>query len=99
MSTRPLFFLIITALLALIAWYFRAIISYVVIAAVISLVGQPVADLISKLHLHKYKVPSWLGALSAILLFYLLFFGFIGLIIPRVVHEAQRLSEIDFEKA
>ncbi|MEO0405642.1 MAG: AI-2E family transporter, partial [Bacteroidota bacterium] len=43
-------------------WYFRSIVSYVVVAAVISLLGGPVVGILHKRKIGKWQIPMSLAA-------------------------------------
>lgn len=47
-------------------WYFSEILTYILIAAVLSLIGKPVVQALRRLHLGKHKLPGWVSALLAL---------------------------------
>jgi predicted PurR-regulated permease PerM len=87
------------ALLAFIFWYFRIIIGYILIAAVLSLIGKPVVDLLSKIRYKRLRIPTAISALLTVILLWGLFFLFFRLLIPIVASQASSLSNIDVETA
>lgn len=76
-------------------WYFSNIVVYVVVAAVLSLIGAPFMDLLEKIKIRNFTLPSWLRSLITLLILYTLFFGFFRMFIPIVAGEANELAEID----
>ncbi len=91
---RTIFILIGIAVLLVLLWYIRTIISYVLIAAVLSLIGSPIVNLIDKIPL-KFKIPRAISALVTMGLMLLLSVSFLGVFIPLVVEEAKIISSID----
>lgn len=88
---------IILILAIYLIWYFADILVYVLIAGVLSFVGQPLVRIYDKIHFRKYKIPHSISAvlslitmLIAIVLFFLIF-------VPIITRQAEVFSEIDFE--
>lgn len=93
-------YIIATAVLAIIGfllWYFRSIISYILIAALLSLIGSPLVTQMSRLRIKKWKMPK---ALSAILVL-LLMLGVVVLVFyfmtPLVSGIVSRLDSIELQ--
>ncbi len=64
-------YIIATAVLAIIGfllWYFRSIISYILIAALLSLIGSPLVRQMSRLKIKKWRMPKALSSLLVLLL-------------------------------
>ncbi len=65
-------------------WYFREVILYILLAVVVSLLGQPLVGLLGKIHIKGKSAPKWVLAilsiviiLCAILLLFTQFFPFV----------------------
>lgn len=86
------------ALLSLILWYFKSIVAYILIAAVISLIGQPLVSILCKIKIKKIKISRSLGAGITLILFWVLIFTFFRIFIPLIASEAQELSSINVSK-
>jgi len=92
-----LVFIAVVLLLAL-AWFYRNIVVYVLVAGVFSIVGRPLVDLLSKLRIRRWKFPRALAALitlAVILGFIALFFA---IFVPLITRQVNYLSTIDSEK-
>lgn len=94
-STRYLFIGIGILLAGFLVWYFSNIVVYIVVSAVLSLIGAPIVDLLGKIRYRNFKLPSWLKALVSLALIYTLFIGFFRIFIPIVAQEANELSNLD----
>lgn len=87
---------IILAILTI--WYFIHIVAYILISAVIALIGRPIVELLGKIRLRKFKLPKWVRALTTLLLICIVFFAFFRIVIPLVIYEVNDLSTIDTQK-
>ncbi len=80
-----------------IAWYFSSIIFYILAAAVLSIIGQPIVKRLDKIKIGKYKFPHTLSAALTLIILFVLIFTFIGILIPLLISQASALTEIDLE--
>ncbi|MGB8358439.1 MAG: AI-2E family transporter [Bacteroidales bacterium] len=90
-------FLIIVgiALTVYLFWYFRSIFGYIIVAGVISLIGRPVVDLLSRIHIRKLKFPRFLSALLTLALIWGLVALFFIIFIPVITRQIETLSSFD----
>lgn len=91
----------ITSVIAIaILWYFRTIVSYVLIAWVVSLLGQPIMKFfqkylkIKKLHI---RANNSLCAILTLVTLILVLSGLIAAFVPLVVQQANNLAQIKVE--
>lgn len=100
MEMRKYFLFTFFAALAIFAvWYFSNIFLYIIIAGILSLIGQPIDRFFLKLKIGKFRLSE---TLSAALAFCTLLFAFSLLVIifvPLITEEAQILSSIDTNAA
>lgn len=67
-----------------ICWYFRNLIIYVVLAAVMAMLARPFFVLITKPSIRGRRVPSWLAAVLSIVVILGCLLGLVTLVIPVV---------------
>ena len=84
-------------LVGLVLWYFSSIVAYILVAAVLSLMGRPVVGMLGKIRIGRFRISDGLNALLTLILIWLLVFGFLRLFVPLVANEANDLSQIDSE--
>lgn len=87
----------VIAILALLCWYFRGILLYVVLAFVVSLIGKPIKKLLAKIRLAGHSAPDWLLAiLTLVLIFGGLFLLFTRMVpvISGIISDASIFSHI-----
>jgi len=85
------------AFIVFLLWFFSSIVIYIIIAAVLALVGNPIVDFLGKLRIRKLQIPVSVRALIALLCLYGLFIGFFWIFIPIVANEANELSSINVD--
>ena len=86
------------AVLGYALWYFSSIVAYILIAAVLSLIGEPVVDLLDKVKIRKFKIPKAISALITVILLWALLFTFFRVFVPVVANQTNELSRIDTEE-
>ena len=79
-------------------WYFLHIVSYILISAVLGLVGAPLVDLMGKIKIRKVSIPISIRAGITLLLFWVVFILFFRIFIPLIANELNDLSQIDTEQ-
>jgi predicted PurR-regulated permease PerM len=77
-------------------YYFREIVTYVLIAWVISMLGQPLMKALRKVHISKrHFLPPSVSAGLVLLFFLFLLTGLVSIFVPLVVEQANNLSGLD----
>jgi len=83
-------------LLALwLAWYFSDILLYILIAAVLSVMGHPLVRFFNRVHIGKISMPHSLSALLALVIELMILALLIGIFVPVVARQASMISAID----
>lgn len=80
-----------------ILWYFSDIVAYILIAWIVSMLGQPLMRFLhTRIRIGKRHLPTALSALIVLSLFLLIIISLISIFVPLVVSQANNLSEIDY---
>lgn len=82
----------VAAAIVAICWYFRSVIIYIILAAVVSLLGRPIMRLLRKVTIKGRHAPDWLLAIFTLLLILCVFLGIITQVIPVVTGIIQSVS-------
>ncbi|WP_053181175.1 AI-2E family transporter, partial [Sunxiuqinia dokdonensis] len=93
--TRNILLIVGFLVVIFLVWYFSAIVTYVLIAAVLSLVGRPVVRFFQKFELGRFSVSNSVGAFLTLLIFWIFFIGSFRFLIPLLINEFEQLSTID----
>jgi predicted PurR-regulated permease PerM len=76
-------------------WYFSHIVAYILVAAVLSLVGKPIVDLVCKINIRGWAPPKIIGAAVALVSLWLFFILFFRVMIPLVISQVNELSTVN----
>ena len=68
---------------------------WILIAAVISFIGQPIVRFLDKLHIRKWHIPHALSTGLALVSIVLMFFGLLAVFVPLIVNQAEAIAKID----
>lgn len=83
-----------TLILLYFLYKIQAVIGYIALAAIISLVGRPVVLFLER----KLKFSNTLAVIATMVVLLGFFVGLIGLFIPLMIEQGQNLSLLDIEK-
>ncbi len=74
-------------------WYFRSVLVYLILAAVVSLIGKPVMRLLGKITIKGRTMPKWLGAILSIIIIFTVLFGIVFQVGPIIYSIAMTITE------
>jgi len=80
------------------AWYFFNIVVYIITAGVISLIGQPLVDMLSKFKIGRVTMPKSVSALITIIVLIGILTGLVFLFVPAISKQAQMISKINIDE-
>lgn len=91
--------IIIIPLTIFLCWYFKSIIVYILLSAVLSFIGRPLMNVLGKIRIKGCGISEGIKAGVSLLTIWLVFFSFFRILIPLVVNEAKEFSKIDVSYA
>lgn len=83
------------ALFGFVAWYFSNIVWYILVSAVLALIGRPSVDLFCRMHVGKWYCPKWLAAFFTLILIWAVVIVGFETFVPVIFHKANELSSFD----
>ncbi len=84
-------------ILAALVYYFSDIVSYVLIAWILSMVGQPLMRFFqNKLRIGRFKVGPNVAAVLTLLLYIILAITLVWLFVPLIVEQTRNLAQVDY---
>ena len=89
----------LAAIIGALLWYFREVVVYILISAVLAIVGRPLVGLLCKVKIKQFSIPRWLGAAITLVLLWVVFGGLLSMIIPLVAGKIYELSSLDLRSA
>lgn len=97
-KTRNILLIIGAVLLIFLLWYFSTIVTYILISAVLSLMGRPLIRWIRNIKIGRFTISQNFAALFTLLIIWVIFIGTITFLIPLLVNEFNQLSTINLEE-
>lgn len=94
---RTIFIIAGTLLLLFLVYYFINIVSYILIAAALSLIGAPISRKIRQVQIGRFTISKTVSALLTLLILCSALLGFFWLFIPLVASEVSGLSDINVQ--
>ena len=79
----------------LVSW-FKDIVTWVVLAWIISLLGSPIMKLLGRIKIKKWELPSSVRALFVLAFFYGVFGLFLYLFVPVLTQQGRNLARVDY---
>ncbi|MEN6619624.1 MAG: AI-2E family transporter [Rikenellaceae bacterium] len=86
----------ITLVIAFLAWYFSNILIYILISAVLSLIGKPLKSKLLSFRFRKFSIPNGLAAGITLVLLLSIFFSIFIFVTPLIGKLLSNLSTINF---
>lgn len=89
---RYTMYAVVAAVIAALCWYFRNVLIYIIVAAVVSLLGKPLMRGFRKVKVKGRSAPDWFLAILTLVIIFVVFFGIITRIIPVIYGIVQNIS-------
>lgn len=80
-----------------VCWFFRSVLIYIIMAAVLALVGRPLYVRLRRISIRKMQIPSWLAAALSIVFILTLLACLFTMVIPVVAAVARDISVANIE--
>lgn len=78
-------------------WYFRTMISYILLAAVMSMVGHPFFKLLKKPQIKGYRIPDAVASALSIVFILMVLVGIVKLIFPVISSISKDISKANLD--
>lgn len=95
---RYIIIIAVAAAVLFTAWYFSDIIIYIIVSAVLSIIGRPLVRFFDGLKFGRYFCPHWLSASLTLLTICLIVFMFFYTFIPMVSSQLKELSNVNISQ-
>ena len=97
-SIRTILIILGVIIFMFLLWYFRSIVVYVLVSGVLSVMGRPLVDMLSRIRIRKWNFPRILSALLTLFVIWGLIALFLYIFIPLLTRQINYLSTIDGSK-
>ena len=88
-------YILLILIIGFLIWRFYYIIVWMLVAAVLSFIGQPLVRFFDRIHIKKIKIPHPVSALLSLIVIVLVFMGLIAVFVPLILNQADTISRID----
>lgn len=97
--SRYLAIAISVLIVAGIVYYFSDIVAYVLVAWILSMIGQPLMRFFQrKIRIGRFKAGPSLSAVLVIVLYFVVFTALIWMFVPLIVQQARNLANVDYNQ-
>ena len=86
----------VVAAVLFLVWYFSAIVVYILVSAVLAVMGRPLVKRISALHMRRWQVPRSIAALVTLVVIWTVVAVLCALFVPLVFNKINQLAGVDF---
>lgn len=84
-------------LVGFLVWYFHTIVFYILISAVLSLMGKPLVTALEKLKFRGWSLPKWLAAMITLLVIGCIITGVVMVLLPVIIEKVEFLSSYNIK--
>lgn len=91
-------YILLLVIIGYLLWRFFYIIGWVLIAAVLSFIGQPLVRFFDSIHFKRFRIPHAASALLSLFVIILAFLGLLAIFLPLIINQAEVISKIDVNK-
>ncbi|HEX2968701.1 MAG TPA: AI-2E family transporter [Bacteroidales bacterium] len=91
-------YILVLLIVGFLLYKFYYIIGWLLIAAVISFIGEPLVKFFDKAHIKKIYLPHWLSTIMALFIILLFFLGLLSIFVPLIISQADAISKIDLNQ-
>lgn len=86
----------VVAAVLFLVWYFSAIVVYILVSAVLAVMGRPLVKRLSALHVRRWQVPRSIAALVTLAVIWTVVAVLCALFVPLVFNKINHLAGVDF---
>lgn len=86
---------VIIAVVLFLVWFFSAVVIYILVSAVLAIVGRNLVNKLSQLKIKNRAVPRWFAALITLICIWIVFGVLFGLLLPLVLNKVYQISTLD----
>ncbi len=97
-SVRYFVIFILVLAAGFLMWYFRSILFYILISAIISLIARPISHLFRRINIRGHHVSNGIAALLTMLVIWTFVLVFFGFAIPLISSELNYFSTVDISQ-
>lgn len=90
-------YILVLLVIGFLIWKFYYIIIWILVAAVLSFVAQPLVELLDRIHIKKIRFPHTLSVLLSLTVILLFLIGIVSVFVPLIINQAETIAKIDVD--
>lgn len=94
---RYILFAVGFLMILFLVWYFSSIVTYILVSAVLSLVGRPIVHFLKNLKVGRFAISETIAAFLTLVVMWIVFVGAFRFLIPLLAKEFEQLSTINLD--
>ncbi len=79
-------------------WFFSNVVSYILVSAVLAIIGKPLVSTLTRIRFHNFHIPKWVAAMLTLAMIWLVAVVFFTVFIPLVFGKISELSTLEIPK-
>ena len=87
---------LLTATVLFLVWYFSSVVIYILVSAVLAIMGRPLVNWLSRRHIGKFLMPRWAAATVTLAVIAVIFVSVFSLFIPLIFSKINEFAHLDF---
>ena len=88
--------LAVTAVILYLMWFFSAVVRYILVSAVLAIMGRPLVNKLSELSIRGRHLPRWCAATITLIVIWVVFATIFSLFIPLIFGKINEFASLDF---
>lgn len=96
---RGVVILLVAAVVGLFIWYFREVVVYILISALLAIIGRPLVRQLCRIRIKRFRVSRPIAAALTLVVMWLVIGGLLSAIVPLVAGKVYELSSLDLRSA
>lgn len=89
--------LVAVAAAMIVVWYFARVVAYIIISAILAVIGRPMVSRLSEMRFRGQRMPRAVAAGTTLLLMWTVIGGLCALLLPLVFSKFDELSRLDLD--
>lgn len=85
-----------TAAILFLVWYFSAVVIYILVSAVLAIMGRPLVGHLLRIEIRGRRLPRWAAASLTLVVIWVVFATIFTLCIPLVFNKINEFASLDF---
>ena len=96
-TTKSIITILGIATVAALIWYFKNLVIYIIVAAIIAMIGRPLVEKISSLKFKKFKFPRWAAAGITLVLICCIILSILLLLAPMIGEFSTLINSLSID--